>query len=221
MDTLLIRLIGPMQSWGVQSHYTVRDSGLEPSKSGVIGLLCAALGRPREADVADLAALRMGVRVDREGTLRRDYHIAQRVLDSNAKTVRESVVTNRYYLADAAFLVGFEGRRSLLAELQAALMKPVWAIFLGRKAFTPSAPVWLRDGLRENKPLEQALSEYGWIVRWPESSAPQKLRTVIETADGKQVRPDIPLSFATRRFSSRRVSTNIITAPASISAEVP
>ena len=65
MDTLLIRLIAPMQSWGVQSNYTVRDTGLEPSKSGVIGLLCAALGRPREADVADLTAVRMGVRIDR------------------------------------------------------------------------------------------------------------------------------------------------------------
>ena len=47
MSTLLLRLAGPMQSWGTQSRFTIRDSGLEPSKSGVIGLLCAALGKPR------------------------------------------------------------------------------------------------------------------------------------------------------------------------------
>jgi len=49
---------------------------LEPSKSGVVGLLCAALGRPRAADGSDLAALRMGVRVDREGVLKVDYQTA-------------------------------------------------------------------------------------------------------------------------------------------------
>ena len=49
-----------MQSWGVQSHFPERDSGREPSKSGVIGLLCAALGRPRTVSIADLAALRKG-----------------------------------------------------------------------------------------------------------------------------------------------------------------
>jgi CRISPR system Cascade subunit CasD len=73
-STLLLRLAGPMQSWGTQSRFGIRDTGLEPSKSGVIGLLCAALGWGREHDVTDLAELRMGVRVDRAGVLRTDYH---------------------------------------------------------------------------------------------------------------------------------------------------
>src|SRR5258706_11213757 len=76
MSTLLLRLAAPMQSWGTQSRFVVRDTGLEPSKSGVIGLLCAALGRPREAPMEDLARLRMGVRVDREGVMQTDYHTA-------------------------------------------------------------------------------------------------------------------------------------------------
>ena len=220
MDTLLIRLIAPMQSWGVQSNYTVRDTGLEPSKSGVIGLLCAALGRPREADVADLTAVRMGVRIDREGTLRSDYHIVQNVLDSDGKKVRKSVVTNRYYLADAAFLVGLEGEHELLNELQAALQQPKWAIYLGRKAFTPSQPVWLGDGLQVDQPLEQGLRTYGWIVRWREGSTPPQVRFVMEAADGAQVRPDVPISFAARRFSSRRVHIGVWEAPGAVSAEV-
>jgi len=45
MNTLLLRLAGSMQSRGVQSRFTIRDTGLEPSKSGVVGLLCKALGR--------------------------------------------------------------------------------------------------------------------------------------------------------------------------------
>lgn len=220
MDTLLIRLIAPMQSWGVQSHYTMRETGLEPSKSGVIGLLCAALGRPRDAALDDLATLCMGVRVDREGTLRSDYHIVQNVLDSDGKKVRESVVTTRYYLADAAFLVGLEGERSLLKKLQHALQHPVWAIFFGRKAFMPAMPVWLNDGVQEEKPLEQALREYGWIVRWREDTAPQSVRLVLESADGSQIRPDVPISFAERRFSSRRVLVRMCDAPVAVSAEV-
>ena len=53
MNTLLLRLAGPMQSWGTQSRFTIRDTGYEPSKSGVIGLLCAALGKPRDESHPD------------------------------------------------------------------------------------------------------------------------------------------------------------------------
>ena len=78
MKVLLIRLAGPLQSWGTQSRFVVRDTGLEPSKSGVVGLLCAARGIDREdrAGLARVAACRIGVRVDREGVLSRDYHTA-------------------------------------------------------------------------------------------------------------------------------------------------
>lgn len=220
MDTLLIRLIAPMQSWGVQSNYTVRDSGLEPSKSGLIGLLCAALGRARDATIEDLTGLRMGVRVDREGILRSDYHIAQNVLDSDGKKIRPSVVTNRYYLANAAFLAGLEGDPKLLDDIQHALQHPVWALFLGRKAFTPSAPVWLRDGLRQGEGLETALKGFGSIVRWRGDSAPGEVRVVLDDPRGLQVRSDVPVSFATRRFSSRRVSTLFYPRPNEISLEV-
>src|SRR5438874_2169794 len=83
MSILLLQLAAPMQSWGTQSRFSVRDTGLEPSKSGVIGLLCAALGKPRAEQASDgfptlaeLAALRMGVRVNREGVPKVDYHTA-------------------------------------------------------------------------------------------------------------------------------------------------
>src|ERR1035437_2121086 len=80
MATLLIRLQGSMQSWGTTSRFDERDTQLEPSKSGVLGLICAALGRDRKEPLADLATLHMGVRVDREGTPMRDYQTATGVL---------------------------------------------------------------------------------------------------------------------------------------------
>lgn len=84
--TLLLRLAGPLQSWGISSRYASRDTGAEPSKSGVIGILAAALGLPRETDLSavriagsgpfDLTRLRMGVRVDCEGVPGYDFQTA-------------------------------------------------------------------------------------------------------------------------------------------------
>lgn len=76
MSCLLLRLEGPLQSWGYRSRFSDRDTGLEPTKSGIVGLLCCALGRSRSESPADLAALAMHVRVDREGALLKDFHTA-------------------------------------------------------------------------------------------------------------------------------------------------
>jgi CRISPR system Cascade subunit CasD len=208
MHTLLLRLIGPMQSWGVQSRFSVRDTGLEPSKSGVVGLLCAASGRGRDAPIEDLAALTMGVRVDREGHLSRDYHVAGvgGYMKGGGAIERNNVVpSSRYYLADAAFLVGLQGEdMALLSGLQQALLNPVWTLYLGRKAFSPGEPIALEDGLKENTSLLQALQNYPYLGgRTP----PARLRAVLEDPSGDQVRPDQPVSFAERRFATRRVRT--------------
>ena len=43
-NTVFLWLEGPLQAWGVTSRFAVRDTGDVPSKSGVLGLVCAALG---------------------------------------------------------------------------------------------------------------------------------------------------------------------------------
>ena len=207
MHTLLLRLKGPMQSWGVQSLFTVRDTGREPSKSGVIGLLCAALGRPRTAPLDDLVRMRMGVRVDREGRVEMDYHTAMNVLKASGG-IKETEVSRRYYLADAAFLVGLESDDlDLLRHLHDALHDPVWPLYLGRKAFVPGEPVWLEDGLREGEDLLHALQTYPYIGLEP---APERVRVAIEDENGEIVRPDTPVSFAERTFAPRRVRMDFI-----------
>ena len=225
MNTLLLRLAGPMQSWGTQSRFTVRETGLEPSKSGVIGLLCAALGRGRAEPLDDLAALRMGVRVDFPGAMRLDYHTAGggRLPDGSPYGVRralggsgDTVLSNRYYLADADFLVGMESEDiDQLRRLDDALRNPVWQLCLGRKAFVPGVPVYLLGGLLEGERLEDALTIYPW-PRWDvdvpvPGNRPEALRLSIETVDGEDVRMDQPTcaSFQTRRFLPRRVKNDI------------
>jgi CRISPR system Cascade subunit CasD len=225
MSVLLLRLAGPMQSWGVQSRFSTRDTGLEPSKSGVVGLLCAALGWPRDADVTDLAALPLAVRVDRAGRMACDYHTAGgerrpgSVLGFTDKgkpipygvakadgSRPDTVVSRRFYLADADYLAALEGPAELLADLHAALARPVWPLYLGRKSFVPGEPVYLPDGLRDERAAEAVLRAYPW--RPPRRDPPARLRLVLEAAPGEgEPRPDVPLSFAARRFGVRHVTT--------------
>jgi len=201
MNVLLLRLIAPMQSWGVQSRFSIRDTGLEPSKSGVIGLLCAALGRPRQSPIADLAALRMGVRVDREGKVAYDFHTAQNVLKASGGN-KDTEPSRRYYLADAVFTVGLEHPELAFLQIIAnALQNPVWPLYLGRKAFVPSEPIWQEDSIKPATMLEAALQ--------PDPLPTRPLRLVIEDKEGSEVRPDQPVCFISdqRQFAPRRVAT--------------
>lgn len=73
MTVLLLKLAGPLQSWGSGSRFTERGTQHEPTKSGVVGLLAAALGRRRTDPVDDLAALDFAVRIDQPGLLESDF----------------------------------------------------------------------------------------------------------------------------------------------------
>ena len=56
MATLLLRLAAPLQAWGSDSKFETRKTDREPTKSGVVGLLAAALGLRRD-DTEGLARL--------------------------------------------------------------------------------------------------------------------------------------------------------------------
>ncbi len=195
MATLLMRLQGPMQSWGTTSRFDERDTQLEPSKSGVLGLVCAALGRDRSEPLEDLASLRMGVRVDREGIPLRDYQTATGVLVASGKAdPRRTVVSPRHYLADAVFLVGLEGRdQALLERIQQALRAPFWPLCLGRKSFVPGSPVWLPEGL-SSLALEQALQAWPRLAEAQPGDRGKPLRCLIEDERSGVVRLDQPIA---------------------------
>lgn len=215
--TLLLRLAGPMQSWGTQSRFSIRDTGLEPSKSGVFGLLCAALGVPRD-DEATLLRLReslvMGVRVDREGVMKKDFHTAKDVAKASGSGTKDTEISDRWYLADADFLVGLESEDiELLRWINERLASPVWQIFLGRKSFVPGKPVRMLDTPLECSLLD-ALKSFEWKTDRSEA-APERLRLVIDATPetATEVRQDMPLSFANRRFTIRHVLTDFIPQP--------
>lgn len=221
MPTLLLRLAGPMQSWGTASRFDQRDTGKEPSKSGVIGLLAAALGIDREnwIDLEPLTHLSMGVRHDRSGVPKRDYQTAQSIISADRSKIHETAVTPRDYLADATFLVGLECQdRALLSKCEAALLDPVWPLALGRKSYVPSEPIWIKGGLLD-APLQEALARWPWIAsprKWEE--LPEKLLVSFESEDGSGIlKMDQPLSsFAERRFGTRFVRSEWIPFPQEI-----
>jgi CRISPR system Cascade subunit CasD len=200
-----------MQSWGTTSRFDQRDTGKEPSKSGVLGLLAAALGIDREVwndELKSLAALTMAVRHDRPGVLKRDYQTAQNIISADRSKVHETAVTTRDYLADAVFLVGLEGGdRVLLERAHAALQNPIWPLALGRKSYVPSESVWLEGGVSD-APLQEALAAQPWLAAPRRfEPAPERLLVSLESPDGSgALRMDQLLySFAERRFGARYV----------------
>mgnify|MGYP001034381762 CR=1 FL=1 len=222
MPTLLLRLVGPMQSWGTTSRFDQRDTGKEPSKSGVIGLLATARGIDREnwVDLEPLTKLSMGVRHDRPGVPKRDYQTAgcaatDTIIKADGSQAKDGgIVSERFYLADATFLVGLEGPdRTYLERVHAALRNPVWPLALGRKSYVPSEPVWIENGVVDT-PLLDALTQWPWIAsprKW--ESPPEKLLVSLESQDGSGVlKMDQPLSsFALRRFGARYAHSDWVT----------
>jgi CRISPR system Cascade subunit CasD len=194
--TLLLRLNGPMQSWGYRSRFDYRDTALEPTRSGVIGLICAAMGIARGEDITRFDAIRMGVRVDRDGRLERDYHTALDVIKADGSG-KDTVVSFRNYLADASFTIGLQSSdQKLLNEIAGALLSPVWTLFLGRKAFPLAVPpvVELSNPVKPGNLEEHLLS------------GESNKRVILETSDGERTQHDWPLCFGERRFKPRSVT---------------
>lgn len=221
MATLLLRLAAPIQAWGDESKYDIRQTWKEPSKSGVIGLLASALGLSRDSgEIANLGkALRMGVRVEMPGQIVKDFHTAlppkytakgevRHEADGSVMEENAPYVTTRYYLCDACFLVGLESDdEELLQRLEEAMQAPCFAPYLGRRACPPTLPLLL--GIRKFQ-LEDTLRKEEWQApEWYRRKHPgSKLRVILETAAGEEAwhsMMDTPVSFSPtyRQYSPR------------------
>ncbi|NYI03453.1 type I-E CRISPR-associated protein Cas5/CasD [Allostreptomyces psammosilenae] len=225
---LLLRLAGPLQSWGDRSVFNRRETRPEPTKSGVLGLLAAAEGRAREDRLDDLTQLRLGIRVDQPGTLLRDYHtvsdyrgrpllqagVSAKGRQKPTSPAKNTHITIRYYLQDAVFVAALAGPAPLLRTLDTAVRHPAYPLALGRRSCPPTQPVSL--GLRDTSDLRQALEAEPWQAarhvrneQGRRNSYPTHvdLSATIEDPDGDDVRHDVPQSFhpRSRSYTSRRV----------------
>ena len=208
MSTLLLRIKGPMQSWGISSKFDTRTTERAPSKSAIVGMIAGALGRRRNEPIDDLNALRFGVRIDDEGKLMRDFQTALAYKDSIRNIpYKNRTVTNRYYLADAAFLVGLEGDDAFLEEIRDALLHPYFPLFLGRRSCPPEGRIVL--GLR-HVGLMNALQNEPWLNEGLKKQNHTQFQYILDAASGEKedtLLRDRPLSFnqEKRAFGFRRV----------------
>lgn len=231
---LLLRLEGPLQSWGVRSRWDVRDSGTEPTKSGIIGLLGCALGYPmRDSRLQILdRSLRFGVRVEHAGAMLTDYQTITDFLptaagewkgrgDKRSKSLDSlrdgdaqpaTIISPRTYLEDAAFLVALEAREEsdskVLWECAAAVQRPMWPLFLGRKSCIPTRPIFECYG-EDYRDIEDAFAHYRWEWLGAQGKArrratEQKLAALIESENGDITIQDATQFNAARTYGFRR-----------------
>lgn len=195
MSVLLLRLAGPLQSWGAASRFTRRHTRTEPTKSGVLGLLAAAQGRRRTDPIEDLAALSFGVRVDQRGRIEPDFHTAIRRKDGKEESMPLSY---RYYLTDAVFVAGVAGDEELLRGLDEAVREPRFPLYLGRRSCAPTGEITL--GVHDGG-LEDALRITPWQARpWYRLEQGQLvlLDLILDAEPGTpyaETARDVPLSF--------------------------
>ncbi|MFF5488788.1 type I-E CRISPR-associated protein Cas5/CasD [Streptomyces virginiae] len=155
MTGLLLRLAGPLQSWGERSVFSaVRDTARFPTRSGLTGILAAAQGLARGASLDRYDQLEFTVRVDRPGILLSDFHTAGGGLPthltaatSGGKNKGDAVITRRHYLADAVFVAAISGPPDHIEQLAEALQHPHWAPYLGRRSCLPDEPFLLRSNV--------------------------------------------------------------------------
>lgn len=164
--TMVLRLAGPLQAWGSSSRFNRRETGTEPTKSGIVGLLAAASGRRRADPIEDLVGLQLAIRTDQPGTVLRDYHTVSdywgeplKSSNVNAKGQQKFTsppkfthVTQRFYLQDAVFVAAIGGAASLIEGLAHSLQHPAFPLALGRRSCVPTQPLLLRP------PADQGLS---------------------------------------------------------------
>jgi len=208
---LAIRLEGPMQSWGFDSQYNRRNTGLMPTKSAVAGMCCAAMGLDRGSDeeqnfLTSFNALRMTTiaiprKTKHELPVRRlqDYHTVQNTVTAKGD-IKDCHITRRQFLNDASFGVLLEGDSQLLQRIASKLRDPDWGIWLGRKTCIPSAPVFA--GIE--KAREEALR---LLIGEASLESFIRLEDAGSFSEGRDSLPDTPLSFAIdkRSFAPRRI----------------
>ena len=227
---LALLLDAPLQSWGFASRFQRRTTGLYPTKSGVIGLVCAAMGIGKGTDaerttLPRLAELKMtSIAIPRRVggprsvvaaplPVRRmeDFHTVQGTRRASGAPNKDPVVTRRQYLLEARFGVILAGGRALLERVAVALQDPVWGVWLGRKSCIPAEPV-LVALCTEQKTAWQAILR---AVKTDEALPMESFTRVEEVADfaaGTDSYNDQPVSFGHadsssegRAFSVRRV----------------
>ena len=191
MSVLLLKFSAPMQAWGTETKLNDHHTDPYPSKSGIVGMIAASMGRKRDESVEDIAALSLGIRVNKPGIIISDFQSAaiRDLIWEDIRQIKDSrkYIGTRYFLSDAEFLVALEGDRDILEILAYNLNHPAYPLYFGRRGFPVNADLVV--GVFDES-IEQALKSHGYQ---------NGMRIVVEAANGGEMVHDVPVSFDFRK----------------------
>lgn len=210
---LAMLLDAPLQSWGYMSRFDRRTTLSYPTRSGIIGMLCAAMGidRNESEKLERFKEIRMTTFVLNQGGRLIDYHTVgggwQK--DINSKMIvpktngkpGDTVQTWREYMEDSKYLVMLKDKPSFLEEIGQALQNPQWGIWLGRKACIPATPVY--QGIFND--LESAIQKLENLYERPGKA----IFEVEEYEDGSDTLMTEPVDFLKRQYAPNRVKVSL------------
>lgn len=180
MKVLILKLEGPLLSFGDVAVDEQRPTARHPFKSMLVGLIGNALGYKR-VEGEKLAALQtsftMASRIDRPGKVMTDYQtvwtggkddptrpsfVAQGNWTSRRvteRTVEGTIQVYRDYVVDTSVTVSIAFENDDLLELVSEKLKrPERPLFIGRKACPPTRPIF--EAIVEADSLIGALRSY-------------------------------------------------------------
>lgn len=229
---LALRLEGPLQSWGFDSQYNRRNTGLMPTKSAIAGMCCAALGLPRGSDqekrfLASFRSIKMtSIAIPRtlagkELPVRRlqDYHTVGGGYDPNNPNERGSITVSAEKgtpRAKKGQALAVLTHRQYLNDASFGILLQGTAPLLRQIADALRNPVWGiwlgRKTCIPSAPIFAGLKDSRVdAIRLLVGKKPVESFTCQEEVEnfaaGRDSLPDTPLSFATeqRLFSPRRI----------------
>ena len=231
---LTLRLEGPLQSWGFDSQYNRRNTGLMPTKSAIAGMCCAAFGWSRgskeeQAFLVSFGELRMtAIAIPRSGAKKdlpvrrlQDYQTVGGGYDPNNPNERRSITVSAEDgkpRAKNGQALAVLTRRQFLTDAAIGVLLEGDAALLGEVATALANPkwgIWLgRKTCIPTAPVFAGLkSNYDDALRLLigeralESFTRQE--DAVSFSDGRDSIPDTAVSFdsAHRLFSPRRVRT--------------
>jgi CRISPR system Cascade subunit CasD len=213
-EHLVFTLSATLASFGDVAGHERRGTWTWPGRSAILGLLAAAQGIRRDGDFGALDALRIAVAVFQPGVPLRDYHTVQTVPSAAARRPQSrpealrqaagganTTITLRDYRSGALFGVAVAGDG--LAELAAALERPVFHLYLGRKSCPLSAP--LAPRIVDAGTPEEALAALV-LPPWHAGAESHVLYADDGPATRTETRHDAPLDRRQWHFGARAVA---------------
>ena len=157
MKAMRLNLYGAFQSWGSDdsSWLSMHRTELEPTKSGIVGMMACAFGYPRGDERINELFHKIELYIDRKnsqyGQVVVDFQTVSsdgnlKKADPRISPAKASVV-EKQYLADARFILYVVADEETLENIKHALLHPYWPYYLGRKCCIPSGCVF--DGFHE------------------------------------------------------------------------